>query len=333
MGTERLTEWYAPIITHSHTWLGGIHPGPEVEDEADWHEGQFSTEALSSYLEQFAGDAAGYVLCDTDHPYQTARSMGHHLLAEDLQPDRIERTIATLSDSIARRADTIRRRFPRGEVLTGVEADIVGPDGRLDISQEVLQSLDFVIASFHCSHWVGHCGAEPSQQDFFEALANVTANPHVDVLGHPFRLLEQREFADDVRVEDWDPVLENMCRNGSAFEISYPGFITGREFGEYERSVLIRAVQRGVRFVVGADFHTSGRFLPGIPETRVDSEDVEAFFTRAQGSPHLQLFMRLGRLQREMAKLGIRKEQVINRDVGFFKEWVRERSGNTLQSV
>lgn len=71
------------------------------------------------------------------------------------------------------------------EILAGTEMDIL-PDGSLDFEDDVLEQLDFVIASIHSSF------SQP-QEKIMERLLNALKNPYVHMIAHPTgRIIEQR---------------------------------------------------------------------------------------------------------------------------------------------
>ncbi len=71
-------------------------------------------------------------------------------------------------------------------ILKGTECDIL-KDGSLDYTDEVLASLDFVVASIHSQFNL-------SSQEQTERMLRAIANPYVDIIGHPTgRILLGRE--------------------------------------------------------------------------------------------------------------------------------------------
>ncbi|WP_391202366.1 DNA polymerase/3'-5' exonuclease PolX [Psychrobacillus sp. L4] len=99
-------------------------------------------------------------------------------VANGLSKDRLLRQIETIYELQAKYADI--------ELFAGTEMDIL-PDGSLDFEDEVLQQLDFVIASIHSSF------SQP-QEKIMERLYNAIKNPHVHMIAHPTgRIIEQRD--------------------------------------------------------------------------------------------------------------------------------------------
>ncbi len=71
----------------------------------------------------------------------------------------------------------LRKEYPAIHILAGTEMDIL-PDGSLDFDDEILEQLDFVIASIHSSF------SQP-QEKIMERLLTAMKNKHVDMIAHP----------------------------------------------------------------------------------------------------------------------------------------------------
>ncbi len=105
--------------------------------------------------------------------------------------------------------DAARAHHPGIRILKGSEVDIL-PDGSLDYPDEVLDRLDFVVASVHSSFSLPK--AEQTRR-----IVRALGNRHTTILGHPTgRLLLQREPYDvDLRA-----VLEAAARAGVYVELN-----------------------------------------------------------------------------------------------------------------
>lgn len=132
------------------------------------------------------------------------------------------------------------RRLTGIRVLAGIECDILA-DGRMDLDDEVLQSLDFVIASLHS-------GLTQPREVVTPRVLRAIANPWVDMLGHPTgRKLLRRDGAD----LDIDAVLDAAAEAGAAVEIN----------GQADRLDLRpeharKARDRGILVAVDSDAHS-----------------------------------------------------------------------------
>jgi DNA polymerase (family 10) len=124
-------------------------------------------------------------------------------------------------------------------VLAGIECDIL-PDGRLDLADDCLAQLDYVVASVHSAF-----GQSESQMT--DRLLRAMSCPWVDALGHPTgRLLLRREgYA--FRLEQ---VLAEAARLGVAMEINCQ---TDRLDLNDVNARLAR--DRGARIVISSDAH------------------------------------------------------------------------------
>jgi len=93
------------------------------------------------------------------------------------------------ADDLARQLEeieTLRKKYPDIAILSGVESDIRA-EGSLDYSDQVLEKLDFVIASVHS-------GLKMEQSKITERVLRAINNPLVTMLGHPTnRLLLGRD--------------------------------------------------------------------------------------------------------------------------------------------
>ena len=95
------------------------------------------------------------------------------------------------------------------QILHGMEADIL-PDGSLDLSDELLGKLDFVIGSIHSRF-------DMTESEMTDRICKAVATRHFDVFGHPTgRLLLQR---DGYKV-DLERVLRAAKESGKVVELN-----------------------------------------------------------------------------------------------------------------
>jgi DNA polymerase (family 10) len=124
-------------------------------------------------------------------------------------------------------------------VLPGTETNVM-PDGTLDYSDDVLEQLDWVIASLHTSFRL-------SEREQTDRMLQAMEHPLVDAIGHPTgRLLERREaYAIDI-----DRVIAKAAETGTFLEInSNPD---RRDLNDvYARA----AAEAGVMLVIDSDAH------------------------------------------------------------------------------
>ncbi|HWQ56461.1 MAG TPA: DNA polymerase/3'-5' exonuclease PolX [Bryobacteraceae bacterium] len=124
-------------------------------------------------------------------------------------------------------------------LFSGLECDIL-KDGELDLANDALAELDFVIASVH-----SHMHMEPAEMT--DRLLRALECPYVHALGHlTGRLLLQR----DPYSFDFERVLDEAVRRGVWFEIN-----SSPERLDLNPHMIRTAKARGARFVVATDAH------------------------------------------------------------------------------
>jgi DNA polymerase (family 10) len=132
-------------------------------------------------------------------------------------------------------------------LLQGSEVDLL-PDGSLALPDEVLATLDWVVASLHV-------GLRQERAAVTQRVLNALNNPHVDCIGHlTGRKLLRRQGAD----LDLDAVLDAAANTGTVLEVD----------GAYERldldaEVVKRALGIGIRIAIDSDAHRP-RDLPNV---------------------------------------------------------------------
>lgn len=165
----------------------------------------------------------------------------------------------------------------RIRIFKGIECDILR-DGTLDFSDDVLATLDFVVASIHSLFTLSL--AEQTQR-----MVRAIANPYVDIVGHPTgRLLLNREGYP----LDQDAMIDAAAKHGVCIEINaHPSRL------DLDWHYLHRARDKGIKIPINPDAHaTDGldvmRYGVNIARkgwlrasdvlNTMDATEVEAFF-------------------------------------------------------
>jgi DNA polymerase (family 10) len=125
------------------------------------------------------------------------------------------------------------------KVLKGCEANILN-DGSLDIENETLKNLDFVIAGVHSSF-------KMQKGEMTARLIKAMQNPNVDIISHPTgRIIQHR---DEYQI-DFDRILKVAKETRTVLEInSYP------ERLDLKDSNIKKAKEAGVKMAVNTDTH------------------------------------------------------------------------------
>jgi DNA polymerase (family X) len=140
----------------------------------------------------------------------------------------------------AQRIRQIGERLDGIELLAGIECDILA-DGTLDLADDCLAQLDYVVASVHS-------GFSQDEQAMTDRLLRAMECPWVDTIGHPTgRILLRR----DPIAARMDVVIDAAAKNGVALEINCQ--IDRLDLND----ILARlARERGVPLVIASDAHS-----------------------------------------------------------------------------
>ncbi len=134
--------------------------------------------------------------------------------------------------------EKVNARVKPFRVLRGIEANIKA-DGTLDVEDEVLAELDWVVASLHTAF----------DRDPTERILGTMDNPHVDCIGH---LTGRRILKRDGAAVDVERVVERAVERGTALEInSQPDRLDMRD------THARLAGEAGVRIPVTTDAHST----------------------------------------------------------------------------
>ena len=172
-----------------------------------------------------AARARGYsYLAVTDHS-------ASHGFGNDVQPDALRARIEEVR--------ALDRRIRGLKLLAGSEVNIL-PDGSLDYEDELLQELDWVIASVHTSFRM-------SEKKMTERVVRAIEHPLVDCIGHLSgrMILRRRPYEIDV-----ERVAEAAAHTGTMLEIN--GNPNRRDLSEHHARLAARI---GATIVVNTDAH------------------------------------------------------------------------------
>ncbi len=199
-----------------------------VEDiRADLHMHTTYSDGKASIREmaEAARDRGREYIVITDH----SRSLG---VANGLSIERLMEQQARVREVDEAMGDDFR-------VFHGTEMEI-NADGGLDYPDDVLEKLDFVIASLHVS-------LQQERDVITKRLINAVRNPHVDLIAHPRgQMIPNREGAN----LDMDAVFEAAAASGIALEIN----ANPRRL-DLEAQLARRAQELGILICIDTDAH------------------------------------------------------------------------------
>ena len=145
--------------------------------------------------------------------------------------------------------DSLNREYAgRLHILKGTECDIL-KDGSLDFADDVLASLDFVVASIHSLF-----NLSPEEQT--QRMLRAITNPYVDIIGHPTgRILLGRAGY----TLDMEAVIDAAAERGVCIEINAnPSRL------DLDWRFLRRARDKGIKIPINPDAHV----LAGLDDMR-----------------------------------------------------------------
>lgn len=133
------------------------------------------------------------------------------------------------------------REFEGIRLIRGVEANIIAYDGTLDMPEDILDWLDWVIASLHT-------GAIPpaTVKEHTSAWLAIAENPHVDVIGH---------CADPRYAFSIDETVRAFARNGKIVEVNNQSPVVRPGSREIALEVLTACKKYEVPVVLSSDGH------------------------------------------------------------------------------
>ncbi|MCS7285563.1 MAG: DNA polymerase/3'-5' exonuclease PolX [Anaerolineae bacterium] len=192
----------------------------DLHVHTNWSDGASSIEEIAE-----AARRRGYqYLVISDHSH----GLG---IARGLSPEKLMEQRAIIQK--------LNERWNDFKLLQGAEVEIRA-DGSLDYPDEVLASLDLVIASIHT-------GLRQEKERITARVINAMRNPYVDIIGHPSgRILGQREES----AVDMDEVLKVARETGTILEVDgTPDRL------DLDDVYIRRAVEMGIKLAIDSDAH------------------------------------------------------------------------------
>lgn len=181
----------------------------------------------------------------------------------------------------------MEERFGKIFVLSGVEASIL-PSGQLDVSDEVLDRLDIVIASQHGQ--IKKANYQQIKTGFISAIVN----PYTDIIGHATR------FITFISLEDWHEIFEKAHEMDTAIELNtnIPP----------PNKIMSLMIEHNVKITLGSDTHQEANGV-GIEKKLIGPEKFEQ-----------------ARLLANLYQGGVKKENIVNTyPLPRLLEWLKRK--------
>jgi DNA polymerase (family 10) len=192
----------------------------DLHVHSKWSDGTSSIEEIAK-----AAQKRGYqyvAICDHSKSLRIAHGLDESRLMKQIEE-----------------IDRLNEKLKGFHILKGSEVDIL-TDGTLDLSEKVLEKLDFAVAAVHS-------GFKQDKGKMTKRIIRALENPHIHVLAHPSgRLLGTRDPY-EVQIEE---LMEAAKKYGKALEIN----------AYFERLDLDdiycrKAKEMGIRVGIGTDSH------------------------------------------------------------------------------
>jgi putative hydrolase len=130
-------------------------------------------------------------------------------------------------------------------IFRGVEANVLDEKGTLDLEQELLEELDFVMAGLHEN--CGFCGSDIDRNT--RALLAVMENPRVKCISHP---------GNPIFPVHYEEVVMGALATDTALEINNSSLSLSRQGSNGNCSQIARLCAKiGAPVMIGSDAHIS----------------------------------------------------------------------------
>jgi len=150
-----------------------------------------------------------------------------------------ERQLILRNKEIDKLNEKIKKENKNFKILKGCEANIMG-DGSIDIKDEVLSQMDFVIAGIHSQF-------KMSKREMTERIIKAIKNPHVDIISHPTgRLINKR----DEYLIDIDEIFKAAKETKTVLEINASPYRL-----DLKDVYIKKAKNEGIKMIINTDAH------------------------------------------------------------------------------
>jgi DNA polymerase (family 10) len=151
--------------------------------------------------------------------------------ANGLSPERLLKQLDEIN--------ALNKKLKNVRLFKGIESDIL-PNGSLDYPDEILEKLEFVIASVHSKF-------KMPKEEMTRRIIKAMENPHTTILGHPTgRLLLGREGYE----LDMSAIIDTAARHGVIIELNCQPLRLDLDWHNVRK-----AIEAGVRICICPDAH------------------------------------------------------------------------------
>ena len=195
----------------------------DLHMHSNWSDGGSSIEELAEYVQKNLPYA---YMALTDHS-QAVRVAG------GLDAQRVEKQLKAI--------EKVNQELGKNFIKPGIEVDIL-KDGKLDLPDELLARLSWVVGSLHI----------PRQGDNTGLVISACENPYVCVIGHPTGRLLNGRAPYEIEMEK---VIRAAAETGTALEIN-----AQPKRMDLSDVLARQAKEQGVKLVISTDTHYLRQF-------------------------------------------------------------------------
>lgn len=171
-------------------------------------------------------------------------------------------------------------------ILHGVEANIIDYAGHLDVEDDILKNLEWVIASYHQP-----CCAPADEKDHTSGYLAIARHPYVDVIGHS---------GTEAYRYDYEKGVKAFKEYGKIVEINEGSFRVRKSSAKNCAEIAKLCKKYEVPVVVNSDAHHAsdiGRFDQSIamlcemdfPQHLILNADEDRFFEHILSKRHIDI--------------------------------------------
>ncbi|MBM2820360.1 MAG: hypothetical protein HW405_120 [Candidatus Berkelbacteria bacterium] len=303
---KELIQKYMAGDSHEHT----VFSNPSTRHEAD-----YTFEQIFKYVleEMKEGESGMEFIIFVEHPSDAGN------------PEKVDGNALLEHQNKIHEFSQIQRDKGIGypHLISGVEADIICDDGKGDdekywgvnVPQEVLEQMDFVVASKHDLKKVfPEKNGNPNAEELTKMYMGLMANPHIDVIGHlnrnvPYETLTQM---------DWDKILLQARDTNTALEINI-----NAPMPEW---LIIRTIEAGVPIFIGTDAHTLWEYHQNLPnEIKEKIEGPEENLHYPLGVRY-NFWKKVSKILRTLESCNADPNQIISSSYERLNAWLSQKS-------
>ena len=150
-----------------------------------------------------------------------------------------EKKLLKQHEAIKKINEKFKKQGIKFKILHGCEANVLN-DGSIDIKDEVLEKLDYVIAGVHSF-------LKMEKKEMTARIIKAMENKNVDIISHPTgRLINQR----DEYQMDFDKIMEVAKKTGTILEINSSPFRL-----DLNGFNIRRVKEKGIKMIINTDSH------------------------------------------------------------------------------